>query len=169
MKSLQEIDNEILSLEEKLRGVKGTDTEVYTRIVGYHRAVSNWNKGKREEYDDRLTFKYNNVNQIELLSNLKVAESSNSSNGIDSASINSAKVSFYMFFSSKTCRNCPSVKDYIKNVSIPGEEVDVTTDLGLNVAREYGVMTTPTVILFDSKDNILGRVSSVGELKKSFN
>ena len=68
MKSLQEIDNEILSLEEKLRGVKGTDTEVYTRIVGYHRAVSNWNKGKREEYDDRLTFKYNNVNQIELLS-----------------------------------------------------------------------------------------------------
>jgi len=32
------------------------ETEVYSRIVGYYRPVSNWNKGKREEYFERKTF-----------------------------------------------------------------------------------------------------------------
>lgn len=34
----------------------GTDTEVYSRIVGYFRPVSQWNKGKVEEYGERRTF-----------------------------------------------------------------------------------------------------------------
>ncbi len=31
-------------------------TEVFSRIVGYYRPVSNWNKGKREEYNHRIEF-----------------------------------------------------------------------------------------------------------------
>ncbi|MEW5773346.1 MAG: ribonucleoside triphosphate reductase [Thermodesulfobacteriota bacterium] len=34
----------------------GSDSEVYTRIVGYYRPVSRWNAGKKAEYADRLTF-----------------------------------------------------------------------------------------------------------------
>lgn len=34
----------------------GADTEVYTRIVGYYRPVSQWNKGKQAEYDDRMVY-----------------------------------------------------------------------------------------------------------------
>ncbi|WP_462326654.1 ribonucleoside triphosphate reductase [Desulfobaculum sp.] len=34
----------------------GQDAEVYTRIVGYYRPVSRWNKGKQAEYDDRVVF-----------------------------------------------------------------------------------------------------------------
>lgn len=30
--------------------------EVYSRIVGYLRPVGQWNKGKRAEFDDRLTY-----------------------------------------------------------------------------------------------------------------
>ena len=33
--------------------------EVYTRIVGYHRPVQNWNVGKREEFKDRKEFSLN--------------------------------------------------------------------------------------------------------------
>jgi len=47
IKSIEEIDGQIKILEEKLKNVKGTETEVYTRIVGYHRDVKNWNKGKK--------------------------------------------------------------------------------------------------------------------------
>jgi hypothetical protein len=32
-------------------------TEVYSRIVGYLRPVSQWNKGKKEEYDQRKNLK----------------------------------------------------------------------------------------------------------------
>lgn len=31
-------------------------TEVYTRIVGYYRPISAWNRGKREEYKDRRLY-----------------------------------------------------------------------------------------------------------------
>lgn len=30
--------------------------EVYSRIVGYHRPVQNWNNGKKEEFGDRKEF-----------------------------------------------------------------------------------------------------------------
>ncbi len=34
----------------------GAPSEVFTRIVGYYRPVSLWNKGKQAEYKDRLTY-----------------------------------------------------------------------------------------------------------------
>lgn len=34
----------------------GQKTEVYSRIVGYYRPVSQWNDGKQEEYKDRLEY-----------------------------------------------------------------------------------------------------------------
>lgn len=37
----------------------GADTEVYSRIVGYFRPVSAWNKGKRKEFDERKVYETN--------------------------------------------------------------------------------------------------------------
>jgi ribonucleoside-triphosphate reductase len=34
----------------------GDPAEVYTRIVGYYRPVSQWNKGKQAEYHDRMVY-----------------------------------------------------------------------------------------------------------------
>lgn len=56
MKDIKEIENRIENLRKSLDDVKGTETEVYTRIVGYYRAVKNWNLGKKEEYKIRKTF-----------------------------------------------------------------------------------------------------------------
>lgn len=35
----------------------GEKTEVYSRVTGYFRPVANWNKGKKQEFEDRKTFK----------------------------------------------------------------------------------------------------------------
>ena len=32
--------------------------EIYSRVVGYMRPVSQWNKGKKEEFSERKTLKY---------------------------------------------------------------------------------------------------------------
>ena len=56
MRDLKEIDIELATLQDELNNVHGTPTEVYARIVGYYRAVKNWNKGKRDEFDNRKTF-----------------------------------------------------------------------------------------------------------------
>ncbi|OQA78269.1 MAG: anaerobic ribonucleoside triphosphate reductase [Lentisphaerae bacterium ADurb.Bin242] len=34
----------------------GAETEVYSRVVGYHRPVKNWNRGKQQEFKDRKTY-----------------------------------------------------------------------------------------------------------------
>jgi ribonucleoside-triphosphate reductase (formate) len=34
----------------------GQEAEVWTRVVGFHRPVQAWNKGKKEEYKDRVEF-----------------------------------------------------------------------------------------------------------------
>ena len=36
--------------------VKKVPCEIYSRIVGYMRPVKSWNKGKQQEFKDRLTF-----------------------------------------------------------------------------------------------------------------
>lgn len=34
----------------------GMPTEIYSRVTGYYRPTSNWNKGKQEEFKDRVTY-----------------------------------------------------------------------------------------------------------------
>jgi hypothetical protein len=166
MRTLQEIDRELSVLDEKLKNVKGKDTEVYTRIVGYHRAVTNWNKGKREEYKDRVTFSMNPGQISERMK--KKADSVQEKLREKEEKIKADNIAFYKFFSSQVCRNCPPVKDYVKNLTIPGEEVDVTSDLGLDSARKYDVLSTPTVILFNKNEEVVQKLNSVEDLKKIF-
>jgi ribonucleoside-triphosphate reductase (formate) len=42
-----------------------TKTEVYSRIVGYLRPVSQWNEGKQAEWDERKTFKINDGDNLQ--------------------------------------------------------------------------------------------------------
>ena len=41
-------------MREKIR-IKAVPCEVYTRVVGYFRPVSQWNEGKRQEFSERKT------------------------------------------------------------------------------------------------------------------
>lgn len=44
--------------EQKRCSKCGGATEIYSRIVGYYRPISQWNDGKKAEYRDRVTFHY---------------------------------------------------------------------------------------------------------------
>jgi anaerobic ribonucleoside-triphosphate reductase len=35
----------------------GSEAEVWSRVVGFHRPVQVWNRGKQEEYKDRVEYK----------------------------------------------------------------------------------------------------------------
>jgi ribonucleoside-triphosphate reductase len=52
----KDIMAKIEELETRLQQVKGTDCEVYSRVVGYFRPVKQWNNGKQEEYTERETY-----------------------------------------------------------------------------------------------------------------
>lgn len=42
---------------EKKQKIKVIPCEVYSRVVGYFRPVSNWNPGKQKEFSERKTVK----------------------------------------------------------------------------------------------------------------
>ncbi len=56
MRTLEQVNKDIEKVKFALANVKGSETEVYARIVGYYRSVRNWNKGKREEFKHRVMF-----------------------------------------------------------------------------------------------------------------
>lgn len=43
--------------KEENKKLGRTKTEIYSRVVGYLRPVNQWNKGKRQEFQDRTNFK----------------------------------------------------------------------------------------------------------------
>ena len=51
------IENKITELKNAKANTKGTNCEVYSRVVGYLRPVQNWNKGKKEEFSMRKNIK----------------------------------------------------------------------------------------------------------------
>ncbi len=46
------------------RHVKAIPCEVYSRVVGYYRPVSNWNEGKKVEFNERKTVNLNSFNKM---------------------------------------------------------------------------------------------------------
>jgi len=144
-RTLQEINIEIEATKKELETVHGTETEVYARIVGYYRSVRNWNKGKKDEYNQRKMFTAENIS---------------------SAKTSTPTLSHYEIFIRKTCPNCPPVKDYILSTNLDGKIVDTDTDEGLNRASEKGVLSTPTVIFYDVSNREVKRCHSVEEIKE---
>ena len=47
------LEDKISQLKAQKDTAKGTDCEVYSRVVGYLRPVMMWNKGKKEEFSLR--------------------------------------------------------------------------------------------------------------------
>ena len=45
---------------EGLKMARKQKCEIYSRVVGYLSPVSEWNKGKKEEFEDRLVFEVKN-------------------------------------------------------------------------------------------------------------
>lgn len=55
-------------MEEKivLKEEERTKCEVWTRVMGYHRPVSQFNKGKKQEFKERKMFKLDVKHDKEL-------------------------------------------------------------------------------------------------------
>ena len=150
---IEELDNQISEIKTSIDNAQGTETEVYTRIVGYYRVINSWNKGKRKEYDDRVTFSQDN-NQTSpciatILDEPQVKEFDN-----------------YILFYSDSCPNCPPVKKYLEDSSLKGELIDAATEAGIKKAQKYNIMSVPSVILFDEENNAIGKYNSLAELKE---
>jgi anaerobic ribonucleoside-triphosphate reductase-like protein len=168
MQRTEEIQGRIGELENELANVEGTKTEIYTRIVGYYRSLKNWNRGKREEYDHRVTFRSASAgtpgaNMPEpMVSVLAAPEASAAEPSPDTAQ---SAIQSYAYFFRQTCPNCPPVRTYVENLALDGQMVDVDTGEGMAQAVEHQILSTPTVILMDKNGDPVAQAGSVDQLR----
>lgn len=177
MRTLEEIESEIAETKAELENIHGTETEVYSRIVGYYRAVRNWNKGKKDEFGQRKMF------SIESESPKKASENSCAETRKDKEKNAEANFpheyeiqdenfagsrGYYEIYTRKTCPNCPPVKKFMEKTNFSGKSVDVDSAEGLAEAAEKGVFAAPTVIFYDKDGNEKARGHNIEELEEIF-
>lgn len=170
MRTIETIDNEINELKESMLNVKGTDTEVYTRIVGYYRAVKNWNKGKRDEYNHRKLF--NQPGKVSMRDTAETTVSTATFNETPEPSrdlsSDSGEPAAYYYFYRTTCPNCPPVKNWLENFHIGGSYINVDEKEGFEKAAEFQIFSSPTVVFLDDKGSEMYRATNVAALDALF-
>ncbi|MBN1647150.1 MAG: hypothetical protein JW874_03860 [Spirochaetales bacterium] len=163
MKTEQQINREIGDLQNELKSLKGTKTEVYSRIVGYYRSVKNWNKGKREEFDKRLTFSSLMPHESEDFDSVQPVLSESPT---VQAPLFSSSVAYYSYFYRTTCPKCPPVKKYVQSLPMEGKEINVDNESGIEQAIEHNVTASPTVIFFDHMGQEVFRAHDIEKLEE---
>jgi ribonucleoside-triphosphate reductase len=157
MRNLEVIDKELAAAREALSQVTGTPAEVYSRIVGYYRSVRNWNRGKREEYGERLMFNPSRAcRQVPSPQEpgFSAAGQADAENAENTENAESARV---LLFVRPACPACPPAKAAAGKLGLPVDLVDADTDEGLAEAVRRSVMATPTAILVSENGEELAR------------
>ena len=116
--------------------------------------MKNWNKGKKSEFKQRVCFEPDFTETAK-----KEAETA------APATVASDAPASFIYFTKKTCPNCPAVKEYVEKLEIKHTGYVVDTAEGLEKAREYNVFAVPTVIFFDAAGKELYRAYNVKEIK----
>ncbi|MCQ2610666.1 MAG: hypothetical protein MJ169_02865 [Treponema sp.] len=164
-RTLSQVEEEIKAVQAELADVHGTQTEVYARIVGYYRAVRNWNKGKSDEYKLRKMFTTEASNRFDG-DEAPVAVKKEVK--AEAAKTTSGDIASFDIFVRKTCPNCPPVKEYMSHINLAGNMIDVDTEEGLSKAALMGVFAAPTVIVYNSDHKEIARGHNVEELTAIF-
>ncbi len=144
----------------------GLETEVYSRIVGYYRPIKQWNKGKKEEFKERLeytesaglsgTFKLQVIQKDDVQEQQVIPESV------------TAMINSYKIFTLPSCEKCEAAKDYLTRQGMSGVIVDLSEKQGVKEFRGYykdlkgqikrnedGSLPIPTILFFDEKKDVV--------------
>jgi ribonucleoside-triphosphate reductase len=156
MRNLTDIERDLEAAREALATVEGNPAEVYSRIVGYYRSVRNWNRGKREEYGERLLYDADAAVEASVPAQaatpVSVACAPVARGGQD-ASLDS----HVLLFVRPACPACPGAKVAAGRLGIPVDLVNADTEAGLAEAQKRHVLSTPTAILLAKDGRELGR------------
>lgn len=75
-------------------------------------------------------------------------------------------------FTQPSCPKCPAAKTVVKQVEnkVKVENFDIKTEDGLAEALEYNIMATPSIIVLDHEQNVvgefIGRAPNIEELDR---
>lgn len=169
MRTIEELNQAIAERRKALDDVTGTETEIYSRIVGYYRSLKNWNRGKREEFEQRRTYDV----AVSLAGTGTAAPATLGSHtppadatAADSAPATSASIADgarLRYYFSTTCPRCIAMKRAVDG-RLPTDEINVEDEAGFSAAASDGITMTPTVIVYDESGVEIARSSDPAEV-----
>ena len=116
----------------------GKKAEVYSRITGYYRPVSNWNDGKAEEFRERKAYNIGGDS-----GSVKMVPKSDPK----PEAVTTQLKDQMLLFTTPTCSNCKVVKasGVLKNMDV--KEIDATADENRSLVDQFGIQGAPTLIV----------------------
>ena len=129
-------DHGYISGEAATCPICGKGTEIYSRITGYYRPVQNWNKGKTQEFKERLVYDIeHSVLKREGACVCEESESKTASVVIDAP----------ILFTRKTCPNCKMAKIKLDKAGIAYTVVDAEEEV--DKTRAFGISKAPSLVV----------------------
>ncbi len=144
--------------------VCGRSTEVYSRIVGYYRALNNWNRGKRREYNERKTYipsghKNASLDAAEVDPASGTGQAAKESLA-DRKPLVNRSVEITLFYTDR-CPQCPGAKKLLDETGLEYRAYNAAGPEGAVLAGQAGICSVPTVIVSDPGEGELWRSSDV--------
>ena len=134
-------------------------TEVWSRITGYYRPVSNWNEGKAQEWEERNTY---NIGETRVKkSPKKEVVKEEVKTKVEKTMNNDFEEGKRYLFVTKTCPQCKIIKKILEEHHIAYELM--LADDHMDLARKYRIMTAPTMIV--KENNEIKKYNMVPEIK----
>ncbi len=144
----------------------GKKTEIYSRITGYYRPVSNWNAGKAQEFHDRKTYSgFKKISEHKLLSSGTKTETKAPSKGdvIDTILSDDFEV---RILATHTCPKCKAVEAQMDNKGISYKTIYAENSDGQKIAEDNNIMTVPVLFVGDKMISDYSKIlSCIGAMK----
>ena len=127
-------------------------TEVYSRITGYYRPISNWNEGKLQEYKNRKLYDVRGMKKKKAeeqkpdLKDAVLTMRISLPEGVPSKEP-AANVRKMYLFTTATCPNCKSAKEMMKGQGLDFITIDAMEQPELT--EKYGIMQAPSLVVDD--------------------
>ena len=130
----------------------GHKTEIYSRITGYYRPVSNWNAGKAQEFHDRRNYTdFGDLSSDNLMVSDSCCENKDEKNSASltetSASNDVTKV---RILATRTCPKCKAAEAQMDLKGIDYDVIYVEDPEGEKIARDNGIMSVPALLIGDN-------------------
>lgn len=123
-------------------------TEVYSRITGYYRTVSNWNNGKasefreRKSYDIRSSF-WKHEKEIDMNPDTTAAED-------QTADESTSPDAIWYLFKTHTCPQCKMLEDMGVLDPYPVEKIFAEDPENKSLVEQLGIKSAPTLAIIEN-------------------
>ncbi len=134
--------------------VCGEKAEVYSRITGYYRPVQNWNEGKTQEYKNRTAYDIGRSVLKHGASRIMAQSQCKAESG------QAARAPQLYLFTTKTCPNCNSAKEFLKGLEYQVIDAEERPEL----AEKFGIMQAPTLVIV--RDGIVQKFANASNIRK---